>query len=176
MFMGPTWGPPGSCRPQVGSTLAPWTLLSGYSLHHFIGRVMMDSEAAFHAHSLSVNQLYVISDSPAILQSHISGFKPALGDPLHHQRLSLARHFHGLLAQPYQQAFACRECFANGLSEAFAKWWKSATATRAHTVLHSVQVYSPKFIFRSTSHTAGNTSQLEATLLLPRTVQKPYVL
>ena len=27
-FMGPTWGPPGSCRPQM---LAPWTLLSGYT-------------------------------------------------------------------------------------------------------------------------------------------------
>ena len=29
MFMGPTWGPPGSCRPQMGPMLAPWTLLSG---------------------------------------------------------------------------------------------------------------------------------------------------
>ena len=28
-FMGPTWGPPGSCRPQVGPMLASWTLLSG---------------------------------------------------------------------------------------------------------------------------------------------------
>ena len=28
-FMGPTWGPPGSCRPQMGSMLAPWTLPSG---------------------------------------------------------------------------------------------------------------------------------------------------
>ena len=28
-FMGPTWGPPGTCRPQVGPILAPWTLLSG---------------------------------------------------------------------------------------------------------------------------------------------------
>ena len=28
-FMGPTWGPPGSCRPQKGPMLAPWTLLSG---------------------------------------------------------------------------------------------------------------------------------------------------
>ena len=26
-FMGPTWGPPGSCRPQMGPILAPWTLL-----------------------------------------------------------------------------------------------------------------------------------------------------
>ena len=26
-FMGPTWGPPGSCRPQVGPMLAPWTLI-----------------------------------------------------------------------------------------------------------------------------------------------------
>ena len=30
--MGPTWGPPGSCRPQVGPTLAPWTWLSGVIL------------------------------------------------------------------------------------------------------------------------------------------------
>ena len=29
-FMGPTWGPPGSCRPQMGPMLAPWTLLLGY--------------------------------------------------------------------------------------------------------------------------------------------------
>ena len=28
-FMGPKWGPPGSCRPQMGPMLAPWTLLSG---------------------------------------------------------------------------------------------------------------------------------------------------
>ena len=28
-FMGPTWDPPGSCRPQMGPMLAPWTLLSG---------------------------------------------------------------------------------------------------------------------------------------------------
>ena len=28
--MGPTWGPPGSCRPQMSSLMAPWTLLSGY--------------------------------------------------------------------------------------------------------------------------------------------------
>ena len=31
-FMGPTWGPPGSCRPQMGPMLAPWTLLSGVLL------------------------------------------------------------------------------------------------------------------------------------------------
>ena len=26
-FMGPTWGPPGSCRPHVGPTLAPGTFI-----------------------------------------------------------------------------------------------------------------------------------------------------
>ena len=32
--MGPTWVPPGSCRPRMGPMLAPWTLLSGiFSLH-----------------------------------------------------------------------------------------------------------------------------------------------
>ena len=29
-FMGPTWGPPGSCRPQMSPMLAPWILLSGW--------------------------------------------------------------------------------------------------------------------------------------------------
>ena len=28
-FMGPSWGPPGSCRPQMDPMFAPWTLLSG---------------------------------------------------------------------------------------------------------------------------------------------------
>ena len=32
--MWPTWGPPGSCRPQVGPMLAPRTLLSGMPLEH----------------------------------------------------------------------------------------------------------------------------------------------
>ena len=35
--MGPTWGPPGSCRPQIDPMLTPWTLLSRYSRHP-IGR------------------------------------------------------------------------------------------------------------------------------------------
>ena len=29
-FMGPTWVPPGSCRPQMGAMLVHWTLLSGH--------------------------------------------------------------------------------------------------------------------------------------------------
>ena len=29
-FMEPIWGPPGSCRPQMGPILAPRTLLSGF--------------------------------------------------------------------------------------------------------------------------------------------------
>ena len=35
-FMGPTWGPPGSCRPQMGPMLAPWTLLSGRLWHGWL--------------------------------------------------------------------------------------------------------------------------------------------
>ena len=31
-FMGPTWGPPGACRSQMGPMLAPWTLLIGKPL------------------------------------------------------------------------------------------------------------------------------------------------
>ena len=32
-FIGPTWGPPGSRRPQMGPMLTPWTLLSGMLSH-----------------------------------------------------------------------------------------------------------------------------------------------
>ena len=34
-FMGPTWGPSGADRTQVGPMLAPWTLLSGLFLFRF---------------------------------------------------------------------------------------------------------------------------------------------
>ena len=34
-FMGPTWGPYGADRTQVGPMLAPWTLLSGWNLYPF---------------------------------------------------------------------------------------------------------------------------------------------
>ena len=33
-FMGPTWGPSGADRTQVGPMLAPWTLLSGQSCNY----------------------------------------------------------------------------------------------------------------------------------------------
>ena len=35
-FMGPTWGPPGSCRPQMGPMLAPCTLAIRDFFHHFL--------------------------------------------------------------------------------------------------------------------------------------------
>ena len=53
-FIGPTWGSPGSCRPQMGPMLSPWTLLSGMSFagwHHHrdcveatpvVGSIVMD--------------------------------------------------------------------------------------------------------------------------------------
>ena len=36
-FMGPTWGPSGSDRTQVGPMLVPWTLLSGVVCHPLLG-------------------------------------------------------------------------------------------------------------------------------------------
>ena len=35
-FMGPTWGPSGTCRPQMGPILAPWTLLSGWYYFYLV--------------------------------------------------------------------------------------------------------------------------------------------
>ena len=54
--MGPTLGPPGSCRPQVGPMLAPWTLLSGmlFSNRHW-PRHFVGGRLASHSHIKFVN-------------------------------------------------------------------------------------------------------------------------
>ena len=55
-FMGPTWGPPGSCRPQMGPTLAPWTLLPGHWLQwRHNGR---DSVSSHQPHDCLLNCLF----------------------------------------------------------------------------------------------------------------------
>ena len=59
-FTGPTWGPAGSCRPQMGPILAPWTLLSG-----------------------TPNKFRPI-------RVDFSWFTPVLARPVHNQRLLLA--------------------------------------------------------------------------------------
>ena len=44
-FMGPTWGPSGSCRPQMGPMMAPWILLSTLMmLWWVIYQKVMDTE------------------------------------------------------------------------------------------------------------------------------------
>ena len=43
--MGPTWGPPGSCRPQMGPMLAPWTLLLQH-LWSYIFTLLVSSKRA----------------------------------------------------------------------------------------------------------------------------------
>ena len=40
-FTWPTWGPPGSCRPQLGPMVAPWTLLSGQCHSNFLSVCLM---------------------------------------------------------------------------------------------------------------------------------------
>ena len=43
-LMAPTWGPPGSCRSQMGPMLAPWTLLSGYGSKYLFVLMHMSLE------------------------------------------------------------------------------------------------------------------------------------
>ena len=50
--MGPTWGPPGSCRPQMGPMLAPWTSISGPSIRTIV-------EASQHQNA-GVGLIYVM--------------------------------------------------------------------------------------------------------------------
>ena len=48
-YMGPTWGPSGADKTQVGPTLAPWTLLSGPRCHVLYPVLTVET---YHAHQL----------------------------------------------------------------------------------------------------------------------------
>ena len=41
IFIVPTWDPPGSCWPQVGPMLAPWTLLSEYHIQTVFAHILI---------------------------------------------------------------------------------------------------------------------------------------
>ena len=47
--MGPIWGPPGSCRPQMDPMLAPWTLLSGQFRRNGVGRYEQNQKLEQHS-------------------------------------------------------------------------------------------------------------------------------
>ena len=60
--MGPTWGPPGSCRPQMGPMLAPRTLLSGHAVQiTYIFDFALYTEFSFALHSNLPNGIFVLS-------------------------------------------------------------------------------------------------------------------
>ena len=53
VFVWPTWGPPGSCRPQVRLILALWTLLLGYITDSAHELLSWDCSDEFHeTHSI----------------------------------------------------------------------------------------------------------------------------
>ena len=58
-FMGPTWGPPGADRIQVGPMLAPWILLSGCFCFVYLFCVILESSVVVACaqlrHNLSFN-------------------------------------------------------------------------------------------------------------------------
>ena len=57
--MGPTWGPPGCCRPQMGPMMAPWTLLSGM-ISWFQYEITVTFKSNIPCHGLIATQLYAV--------------------------------------------------------------------------------------------------------------------
>ena len=65
-FMGPTWGPSGSCRPQMSPMWAPWTLLSGmFNLVHPLSTLAVSPLSDLVAASLLTTH---ISITPKLLE------------------------------------------------------------------------------------------------------------
>ena len=47
-FMRPTWGPPGSCCPQVGPMLAAWTLQTGLIFMIIMTKAILPAKLHFY--------------------------------------------------------------------------------------------------------------------------------
>ena len=70
-FMGPTWGPPGSCRTQMGPMLAPRTLLLGFidmSIKHFAFTSLYHPRVPF----CGSRNIYCIFACNSLIKSHCS--------------------------------------------------------------------------------------------------------
>ena len=72
-FMRPTWGPPGSYRPQMGPMLAPWTLLSEAAFFFWYTGVstkwLIFFSSYFQINFHDRNSLYFIHISKFVLNS-----------------------------------------------------------------------------------------------------------
>ena len=79
-FMGPTWGPPGSCRPQMGPMLAPWTAVRAVTndwaslIMLFLLNFIMDSLADSDSRCLYVIEIELMCHSQVWQQSLLSIF------------------------------------------------------------------------------------------------------
>ena len=54
-FMGPTWGPPGSCRPQMDPMMAPWSMLMNSTLCGIVWRKINMFFISYHSSTLKVH-------------------------------------------------------------------------------------------------------------------------
>ena len=93
-FMGPTWGPPGSCRPQMGSMLAPWFLLSGI-LWTPIGRIK-DTGTSRHYNDVIMGAMpFQITSLTIVYSTVYSG-----ADQRKHQRSASLAFVRGIHRRP----------------------------------------------------------------------------
>ena len=71
-FMGPTWGPPGADRTQVGPMWATWTLLSGQLFRVNLGQYQMHSMVCCCSIILTTLTHFSLEKMAAILQTALS--------------------------------------------------------------------------------------------------------
>ena len=78
MFMRPQWGPPGSCRHQMGPMFAPWTLLSGtiYQGICYMEEYVTDTELYYLFLVINCNSNQFVIGFSLILIIFVASIKP----------------------------------------------------------------------------------------------------
>ena len=100
--MGPTWGPPGSCRLQMGPMLAPWILLS----RECIGTDNSAEESAEtweKLHNFHETITYIAISSTDMLAHMIDKIQPYF--PQWMQKINARLHRHG--AKQWCRKYTC---------------------------------------------------------------------
>ena len=86
-FMGPTWGPPGAGRTQVGPMLAPWTLLSGHRYAKRICRFHGLLKIPGTETSISSFKSTILFENKGTIKSQMINSRTSLGDVMPWKRL-----------------------------------------------------------------------------------------
>ena len=151
-LMGPAWGPPGSCRPQMGPMLARWTFLTGIHTLSYFYRWLVHCDFpprhVYHrafwtrlpqlAHSwvnLAITWRWILDKAPFVASSKLSYVLPSHPDSADQIR-GISPQYPSTV-QPHQHIkhWVTRIKSSHGIGGIYALWARGDHVSRTSPAL-----------------------------------------